>query len=240
MSGAPGPESAPALTKPAKKSPAAGGHNEVAHIGNLWGYTSDKPGQDAEQKAKNGEAGKPGNRGFNAGRIEIYCDRLANPLDLELLAIRGRGANGQDGQQGQDGQDGGRGNSLREHGGSDDHDRPRLSARRDHQRRRLQGECSARGVHEFVRRDGKVVVLTSSSVRRSFSYEYIQQENRSILNIKQDGTVTDTKERMARYAPLSPFTWWRIELDPILNKGLDVSNLTAVEMEFHGSSYPFS
>ena len=70
------------------------------------------------------------------------------------------------------------------------------------------------GVHEFVRRDGVTVVLTSAPVRTIFKYQ-VEAGNKRV--IKQDGDLSDgdLMASTGRYSPVSPFAPWRIVIDRV-------------------------
>jgi len=94
------------------------------------------------------------------------------------------------------------------------------------------------GLHELVRRDGESVRLTSSPVRTIFKYQTAAGGKHII---KQDGDVSDgdLMASTGRYSPMSPFTAWRIVIDRVDNPKIDWSQVTALDLEFHGGGYPF-
>lgn len=58
--------------------------------------------------------------------------------------------------------------------------------------------------------------------------------------ILEDGDLgwQDTESKKI-YALVGPFTYWSIKLDKRWNKDLDLSGITDVTIEFHGTNYPF-
>jgi hypothetical protein len=91
------------------------------------------------------------------------------------------------------------------------------------------------GVNRVVARNGHEYVFTSVPVHLLFKYV---ETTGGVTNIDFDGNITEETGK-GNYAPLSPFGWWRIYVDPIANRDLDLSGLTAVEIEFHGDAYSF-
>lgn len=91
------------------------------------------------------------------------------------------------------------------------------------------------GVHEVVRRDSEEFVFTSVPVHLLFKYE---ENIDGTTKINFDGNIAESGDE-SRYAPLSPFGWWRISIDRITNSGLDLSGLMSVDLEFHGDAYSF-
>jgi hypothetical protein len=95
------------------------------------------------------------------------------------------------------------------------------------------------GTHEFVDPADEPIELTSSSVPRDFSYETKESQGRTINVIYTDGDIGEPKKKGREYGLVSPFTTWRIVLDKSLNRNLDVSKLSAVDLEFRGQFFPF-
>lgn len=53
----------------------------------------------------------------------------------------------------------------------------------------------------------------------------------------EDGDIASRDDN--RFAPVGPFAWWQIAVNPAYNKDLDLSGLTGVRLEFFGSNYIF-
>lgn len=87
------------------------------------------------------------------------------------------------------------------------------------------------GKEEIVNSEGDLFCFTHKPVTTMFVYN--NKDNR----IRIDG---DIGKKEGSYAPLSPFTTWRIKVDPIYNKGLDLSEVTDIQIELWGTGYAFS
>ena len=75
-------------------------------------------------------------------------------------------------------------------------------------------------------------------MRTIFKYQ-VEAGNKRV--IKQDGDLSDgdSMASTGRYSPVSPFAPWRIVIDRVDNPKIDWSQVTALDLEFHGGGYPF-
>jgi hypothetical protein len=96
------------------------------------------------------------------------------------------------------------------------------------------------GTHEFVRRDGNIVLLTSSPIRILFKYQELGSDGRQqSIDLDGDFTQDDLIAQTGRYSAISPFATWRIQIDAIENPHVKWNEVKALDLEFHGGGYSF-
>ena len=117
----------------------------------------------------------------------------------------------------------------------------------------IHGMKTEDGVHEinitrsgddsFVAADdtqGNVTTFQHAPFPRVFKYDASQGEgNPDAISI--DGCLLDKDEPLKSYTPIGPFTRkWRISVHEKNHKGLDMSGVDKVTMEFHGKAVGFT
>ncbi|RXS80450.1 hypothetical protein EST92_17550 [Streptomyces sp. TM32] len=92
------------------------------------------------------------------------------------------------------------------------------------------------GPETIVGTNGSEFEFDHEPVVKNFMYDLasgriFQDADFGIEPIRDPGSQT--------YAPVGPFATWQIEVEPSANPGVDLSGVTGVTLEFHGSSYAF-
>jgi len=95
------------------------------------------------------------------------------------------------------------------------------------------------GQEQITSTDGLVFNFSHEPVPKLFKYnietkEVLQEAN---FGIEQSGIRGATTSTI--YAALGPFTTWNIRVVPTDNLDLDLSQVTGVQLEFHGTSFSF-
>ncbi len=88
------------------------------------------------------------------------------------------------------------------------------------------------GNEKIVSRNDDEFSFRHESKKISFKYNWKNKE------IFEDGDI-GYKDKEAIYALVGPFTWWHLIIRNNDNKGLDLSNMTGVRLEFCGTNYAF-
>jgi hypothetical protein len=97
----------------------------------------------------------------------------------------------------------------------------------------LQVEIIHEGHEEIVNRSGIPFYYEHDRVTTKFIYHLDTNE------IFEDGDL-GMKEINSVYAQIGPFTGWHLIVDPNYNDGLDLSGVTDIQIEFHGTNYSFN
>jgi hypothetical protein len=95
------------------------------------------------------------------------------------------------------------------------------------------------GVETIVDPNSKPHGFTHEPIAKAFLFDYTLSYYTSAA-ISMDGGGFDPKGEDANYAQPGPFTVWTITLDPLLNIGLDMTNVNKIVVEFWGNAYAFN
>ncbi|MBF0423138.1 MAG: hypothetical protein HQL73_09105 [Magnetococcales bacterium] len=103
---------------------------------------------------------------------------------------------------------------------------------------RLQVRITHTGNEQIVATSGEVFRFSHEPVNKLFIYapstlRVIEEANFGVEQSLASGGSATT------YAALGPFTSWHVTVDPKDNVGLDLSGVTGVQLEFHGTNYAF-
>lgn len=98
----------------------------------------------------------------------------------------------------------------------------------------IQVDIINEGSEDIVNRKGMTYSFTHDHIATKFIYS---SENNA-GKIIEDGDV-GMKDDDSLYAQIGPFANWRLKVDARYNKGLDLSELSDVRIEFHGMNYSF-
>jgi hypothetical protein len=86
---------------------------------------------------------------------------------------------------------------------------------------------------------GAIYTFTHEPVTKLFKY-VIGGGGGGVIEEANFGCVqTTADDQTAIYAALGPFTTWQIKVEEADNPGLDLSALTGVRLEFHGTNLAF-
>ncbi|MEU8569597.1 hypothetical protein AB0C51_14770 [Streptomyces pathocidini] len=97
---------------------------------------------------------------------------------------------------------------------------------------RLQIRIRHIGEEDIVSADGEVFGFVHESINKTFIYH---PSNESVL----EEASFESEYGHDRYAMVGPFASWHIEVLESDNKDLDLSKVTEVSVEFHGTNYTF-
>ncbi|MFC4778058.1 hypothetical protein ACFO9Q_14750 [Paenibacillus sp. GCM10023252] len=92
------------------------------------------------------------------------------------------------------------------------------------------------GKEQMVSSAQDVYTFKHEPVNKIFIYHTKTQEIMEEANFgveQSDGGTTN------EYAALGPFTTWHISIDPDDNPGIDLSSVSQIQIEFHGTNYAF-
>jgi len=101
----------------------------------------------------------------------------------------------------------------------------------------LQVSITHTGAEEIVSRDGHSYRFSHEPIGKIFRYDLQDRviiEDADFGISQSDGGVAHG-ERL--YAAVGPFVAWQIAIDPDANLHLDLSGVSAVTLEFHGTNY---
>lgn len=98
----------------------------------------------------------------------------------------------------------------------------------------IQVDIINEGSEDIVNRKGMTYSFTHDPVVTKFIYSSENNADKII----EDGDV-GMKDDDSLYAQIGPFANWRLKVDARYNKGLDLSELSDVRIEFHGMNYSF-
>lgn len=91
-----------------------------------------------------------------------------------------------------------------------------------------------------ITHSGKEQITNQKNVVFSFSHEPVTKlfiiSNLATKKIQEEANF-GAENLSNTYATLSPFTTWSINVDPDKNLGLDLKDITRIQIEFHGTNY---
>ncbi len=94
----------------------------------------------------------------------------------------------------------------------------------------------------IVHTGGEWIVSPDAVTKNWFTHEPIVASFEYYLNsltVETDSDFAAPDAQNNQYAAPSPFTTWRIVVDPGANPGLDMTNVNSLTLEFWGNFYPF-
>jgi len=97
----------------------------------------------------------------------------------------------------------------------------------------LQIKITHNGHEKIISKEGETYVFAHESINRIFEYSLVNKELPII-----DGDI-GLRNGNRTYALVGPFTWWTITIDPNDNPGLDMTQVSGVDMAFQGQCYAF-
>ncbi|MFD0396551.1 hypothetical protein ACFVHI_00485 [Kitasatospora sp. NPDC127121] len=101
--------------------------------------------------------------------------------------------------------------------------------------KRLNVQITQSGTEQIVNPHGDVFDFTHARITKTFSYDL---GDRTVFQEADFESESDSPHKS--YATVGPFTTWQIEVRPEDNSSLDLSGVTEVSLEFHGTSYAFT
>ncbi len=101
----------------------------------------------------------------------------------------------------------------------------------------LRLEITHTGEEHIADKMGEVFRFVHEPVKKMLSYTISSKvpNEEADFCVEQQTSFGD----LALYAALSPFTTWHIEVKEHQNKNLDLSGVTDIQLEFHGTNYAF-
>ncbi|MFP3637868.1 hypothetical protein [Paraburkholderia sp. SIMBA_054] len=106
-------------------------------------------------------------------------------------------------------------------------------------------ENPAAEVHIELTHTGKESIVSTSGDVYGFSHDPVSllfSYNLQTKVVREDGDIVFRQPDApggGTFALFGPFTWWQIQIDPKVNVGLSLDNVSGVRLEFHFANYSF-